>query len=417
MPRQLFDLCEMAVAPLLGFLVSSSEFGVRLNEPEHSSRIAPSMEVWRNTNQADVERYRHNYLVEMEGISLYRSMAAAERDEKRAAIFQRLAKNEERHAQRWARLIQSAGSSVPNYRPSLRVLALGWVARRFGTQRVLPIISSIEARDEAGYMHQPEAAGLPAEERAHSRTLWAMAGGPPGAAAIVGTERWHRMSRGGSLRAAVFGINDGLVSNFSLVMGFAGAEAKPEYILLAGVAGLLAGSCSMAAGEYVSMRAQRELFEQQIAMEKQELEMSPKEEEEELSLIYQAKGIPEKEAAGLARRIIKNPKTALDTLAREELGLNPSELGSPWAAAMSSFFAFVIGALLPVLPYIFTTGASAWIASIVLSCLALFAVGAVLSIFTARGPILTGMRMLGIGLLASAITYMVGWLLGVSVAG
>ena len=370
-----------------------------------------------NVTKADVERYRQNYLIEMDGIALYRSMAAAEKDKSRADIFEKLAQNEERHAQRWAHLIQSAGASTPNYRPSLRVSALGWVARRFGTRRVLPIISSMEARDEAGYMHQPEAAGLPAEERAHSRTLWAMAGGSAGPAAIVGTERWHIMSRGGSLRAAVFGVNDGLVSNFSLVMGFAGAEARPEYILLAGVAGLLAGSFSMAAGEYVSMRAQRELFEQQIAMERQELEMSPKEEEEELSLIYQAKGIPEREAALLARRIVQNPKTAIDTLAREELGLDPTELGSPWTAAISSFCAFLIGAFVPMLPYILTAGSTALILSAVLSCLALFGVGALLSIFTARGPIFTGMRMLGIGLLAAGITYMVGRLLEVSIAG
>ena len=370
-----------------------------------------------NTSQADVDRYRRNYLVEMEGIALYRSMAAAERDEKRATIFEKLAQNEERHAQRWARLIRSAGGTTPNYRPTLRVRLLGWLARSFGTRRVVPIISNMEARDEAGYMHQPEAAGLPAEERAHSRALWLMSGGSPGPASIVGTERWHLTSRGGSLRAAVFGVNDGLVSNFSLVMGFAGAEAKPEYILLAGVAGLLAGSFSMAAGEYVSIRAQREVFEQQIAMEQQELEMSPQEEEEELSLIYQAKGIPEQEAAALARRIVKNPKTAIDTLAREELGLDPSQLGSPWGAAVSSFVAFVVGTLVPVLPYLFASGQSAWVASAFFSCLALFGVGALLSIFTARGPFVSGVRMLGIGLLVSAITYCVGWLLGVSVAG
>jgi VIT1/CCC1 family predicted Fe2+/Mn2+ transporter len=233
---------------------------------------------------------------------------------------------------------------------------------------------------------------------------------------IAGREG-HMMLRGGSLRAAVFGINDGLVSNFSLVMGFAGAEAKPEYILLAGVAGLLAGSFSMAAGEYVSMRAQRELFEQQIKMEKEELEMSPKEEEEELSLIYQAKGLPEHEASVLAGRIIANPNTAIDTLAREELGLDPSELGSPWAAALSSFSAFVIGALVPVIPYLFTTGTFAQGVSALLSCLALFIIGAVISIFTARGPILSGLRMLGIGLLASAVTFGAGWLFGVTVAG
>ena len=366
---------------------------------------------------SDVDRYRANYLVEKDGIALYRAMAAAEKDGKRAAIFEKLAQNEERHAQRWARLLESAGAKVPSHRPSARVHLLGWLARRFGTGRVIPIISSLESRDEAGYMQQPEAAGLPAEERAHSRTLWAMSGGGSGVEAIAGTERWHLMSRGGSLRAAVFGVNDGLVSNFSLVMGFAGAEARPEYVLLAGVAGLLAGSFSMAAGEYVSMSAQRELFEQQIAMEKQELEMSPKEEEEELALIYQAKGIPDDQARALARRIIANPKTAIDTLAREELGLDPSQLGSPWSAAGSSFLAFVMGAFIPVLPYLFTSGSLAWAASGLLSCVALFAVGALISIFTARGPVAGGLRMLGIGLLASAITYGAGWLLGVSVAG
>ena len=365
----------------------------------------------------DIERYRANYIVEKDGIALYRAMAAAETDQKRAEIFEKLAQNEERHAQRWARLIESAGGKVPTHRPSARVTLLGWLARRFGTKRVVPIISSLEARDEAGYMQQPEAEGLPAEERAHSRTLWAMSGGGSGVEAIAGTERWHLMSSGGSLRAAVFGVNDGLVSNFSLVMGFAGADAKPEYILLAGVAGLLAGSFSMAAGEYVSVSAQRELFEQQIAMEKQELEMSPKEEEEELALIYQAKGIPDDQARVLARRIVENPKTAIDTLAREELGLDPSQLGSPWAAAGSSFLAFIVGAFVPVLPYLFTAGTTAWLMSGLASCLALFGVGALISIFTARGPMPSGLRMLGIGLLASVITYSVGWLLGVTVAG
>jgi VIT1/CCC1 family predicted Fe2+/Mn2+ transporter len=178
---------------------------------------------------------------------------------------------------------------------------------------------------------------------------------------------------------------------------------------------LLAGSFSMAAGGYVSVRAQREVVAQQIAIEKEELEMSPREEEEELSLIYQAKGIPEHEASRLANRIIQNPKTAIDTLAREELGLDPAGLGSPWTAAMSSFVAFVLGAFVPVAPYLLTSGTKAWIASASLSFCALFSVGAVLSIFTARGPLPSGARMLAIGLSVSAITYSVGWLLGVSV--
>jgi vacuolar iron transporter family protein len=370
-----------------------------------------------NPTPADVERYRQNYIVEMDGIALYRSMAAAERDGQRAAIFEKLAQNEERHAQRWAKLIQSGGGSVPAHKPSSRVRLLGWLARQFGTHRVVPIISNMEARDEAGYMRQPEAAGLPAEERAHSRTLLAMEGKTSSQDSIAGAERWHTTATGGALRAAVFGINDGLLSNFSLVMGFAGAEAQPEYIILAGIAGLLAGSFSMAAGEYVSVRAQREVFEQQIAIEKEELEVSPREEEEELSLIYQAKGIPEREASHLAKRIIQNPKTAIDTLAREELGLDPTGLGSPWTAAMSSFIAFVLGAFVPVAPYLLTSGSKAWIASATLSFCALFSVGAVLSIFTSRGPLRSGARMVGIGLLVSAITYSVGWLLGVSISG
>jgi VIT1/CCC1 family predicted Fe2+/Mn2+ transporter len=369
-----------------------------------------------NITPADLARYKQNYLVEMDGITLYRALAKAEKDEKRSAIFERMARVEERHAQRWAWLLQQGGAAIPTYRLSMRVRLLGWLARRVGTQKILPIISAMEGRDDAGYMEQPEAQGLPAQERAHSRALRAMEPGLSGREVIAGREG-HTMLQAGSLRAAVFGINDGLVSNFSLVMGFAGAEARPEYVLLAGIAGLLAGSFSMAAGEYVSVSAQRELFEQQIKMEKEELEMSPKEEEEELSLIYQAKGLPENEASLLARRIIANPRTAIDTLAREELGLDPAELGSPWIAALSSFSAFVIGALVPVIPYLFTSGSAAWMASATLSCAALFVIGALLSIFSARGPILSGLRMLGIGLLASGVTYGAGWLFGVTLAG
>ena len=369
----------------------------------------------RQLAKADLERYRDNYLAEMDGIALYHALAGAEKDEKRAAIFDRLARAEERHANRWAGLLRSSGDGVPEYTPTARVRMLGLFARLFGTERVLPIVTKLEAKDETRYASQPEASGLPEEEKAHRETLVGMQQGT-GAQAIMRREGWHRTGRGGTLRAAVFGINDGLVSNFSLVMGFAGAVASPEYILLAGVAGLLAGAFSMGAGEYVSMAAQKELLEQQIALEKQELEMSPREEEEELSLLYQAKGIPENEASRLAHRIIENPATAIDTLAREELGLDPSELGSPWGAAISSFFAFVVGAIIPVLPYLIFAGKNALVTSAVLSCLALFGVGAVLSVFTARGPLMSGIRMLAIGLLASAITYSVGWLLGISVA-
>jgi VIT1/CCC1 family predicted Fe2+/Mn2+ transporter len=364
----------------------------------------------------DLKRYADNFLREQDGIALYRALAKAEKDAARAEIFEKLAKAEERHASRWARLLRNNGEAVPAYSRSWRVLMLGWLSRRFGTQHILPVVSGLESRDQDVYRGQVEAAGLPAEERSHMRTLRAMqTKGSDRPESIVDLEGWHRTTFGGSLRAAVFGANDGLVSNFSLVMGIAGANAEPRFVLLAGIAGLLAGASSMAAGEFVSVQSQRELYEQQIAIEREELEMAPDEEREELSLIYQAKGIPSKEAEELARRIVSNPQTAIDTLAREELGLDPAGLGSPWIAASSSFVAFAFGAAIPVIPYLITTGSTAFIASAVACGLSLFVVGGLISLFTGRSFFFSGFRMLGIGALAAGATYLIGKLLGVSV--
>lgn len=365
----------------------------------------------------DLKRYSDNFLREQDGIALYRALARAETDPSRAEIFERLAKAEERHAARWSRLLKNNGAAVPMYSPGWRVLALGWLSRRFGTQHVLPVVSGLESRDQDVYRGQVEAAGIPAEERSHMRTLRALQNkGGDAPESIVELEGWHRTNYGGSLRAAVFGVNDGLLSNFSLVMGIAGANAEHRFVLLAGIAGLLAGASSMAAGEYVSVQSQRELYEQQIAIEREELEMAPEEEIEELSLIYQAKGIPKSEAEELAKRIVSNPKTAIDTLAREELGLDPTALGSAWVAAASSFIAFGCGAALPVIPYLLTTGAQAFIASAVVCALSLFVVGGAISIFTGRNFFFSGFRMLGIGALAAGLTYLIGKLLGVSIA-
>jgi VIT1/CCC1 family predicted Fe2+/Mn2+ transporter len=294
---------------------------------------------------------------------------------------------------------------------------LGWLSRRFGTQHILPVVSGLESRDQDVYRGQVEAAGLPAEERSHMRTLRAMqTKGADKPESIVDLEGWHSTIHGGSLRAAVFGANDGLLSNFSLVMGIAGATAEPRFVLLAGIAGLLAGASSMAAGEFVSVQSQRELYEQQIAIEREELEMAPEEEQEELSLIYQAKGIPKSEAEELAKRIISNPDTAIDTLAREELGLDPSALGSPWTAVASSFVAFACGAAIPVIPYLITTGSAAFIASAIACAASLFMVGGLISLFTGRNFFFSGFRMLGIGAIAAGATYGIGKLLGVTVA-
>src|SRR5215470_14003333 len=326
-------------------------------------------------SKADLKRYADNFLREQDGIALYRALAKAERDPARAEIFEKLAKAEERHAARWERLLNTNGALVPEYTPGWCILLLGWLSRLFGTQHILPVVTGLESRDQDVYRGQVEAHGIPAEERGHMRTLRAMQRrGEERPESILDLEGWHRTIYGGSLRAAVFGANDGLLSNFSLVMGIAGANAEPRFVLLAGIAGLLAGASSMAAGEYVSVQSQRELYEQQIAIEREELEMSPEEEEEELSLIYQAKGIPSTEAAELAKRIISNPETAIDTLAREELGLDPTALGSPWLAAASSFVAFATGAVIPVIPYLLLTGSTAFITSAVVCGASLFIV-------------------------------------------
>jgi VIT1/CCC1 family predicted Fe2+/Mn2+ transporter len=366
---------------------------------------------------ADIQRYKSNYLKEQEGIALYRALAKAERDPNRAEIFEKLAKAEEHHAARWARLLDENGASVPRYRPGARVKVLGWISHKLGTQHVLPVVSDFETRDQGAYVGQAEAAGLPAAERSHSRTLQMMLKGNPGAQSIVRSERWHSQGYGGSLRAAVFGVNDGLISNFGLVMGIAGTNAEPRFVLLAGVAGLLAGAFSMAAGEYISVKSQRELYEQQLNLEAQELEASPEEEREELALIYQAKGIPSDQADELARQILSNPDTAIQTLAREELGLDPDSLGSPWTAALSSFIAFAAGAVVPVLPYMLIPGGNAFLVSAIACGLSLFVVGALISIFTGRNMVYSGIRMVGIGALAASVTFAIGRLLGVSVAG
>ncbi|MEX0801488.1 MAG: VIT1/CCC1 transporter family protein [Dehalococcoidia bacterium] len=368
------------------------------------------------TTPNDIRRYKANLDDEIDGIAVYRLLAEAERDDERRSIFEELAAVEERHADIWRGKLREAGVDPRDHGPSLRVRLIGFMARRFGPRSVLPIVRGLEAGAYQMYMAQDETArAIAPDEREHRRTLSRLERREP-AAAIAERETWHRSGGGGTLRASIFGVSDGLVSNTALIMGFAGAGTSGEFVLLAGVAGLLAGAFSMAAGEYVSMRAQRELFERQIQLERDELEMAPEEEQRELALIYRAKGLPEDEAALMAERLMESPEVALDTLVREELGLDPSQLGSPWGAAIGSFLAFAIGALVPVVPFFFGADASApfVVASAAMSALALFAVGAALSLFTGRSPLMSGGRQLAIGVAAGALTFGIGAAIGVS---
>lgn len=355
-----------------------------------------------------------NWHGERDAAALYRELARQERSPQRAEVLLEIAAAEDRHAEVMAVRLRQMGIPLPSHRPSLRVRFLGLLARIFGARAVLPIIESFEAGDVDAYRAPEQDVAVQAlarEERGHFRTLGRLTRGG-GRVEIAQHERWHRTGGGGTLRATVFGVSDGLVSNLSLVMGFAGAQADAKFIVLAGVAGLLAGASSMAAGEYVSMRAQRELLERQIALEEAELLLAPEEERAELALIYRAKGVPAAEAEQLADRILENKETALDTLVREELGLDPSELGSPWGAATGSFVAFAAGAIVPVLAYFAGAGWLQFAISAAMSAVALFAVGGGVSLFTGRSTAYSGARQLAIGAAAAAITFGIGSAIG-----
>jgi VIT1/CCC1 family predicted Fe2+/Mn2+ transporter/rubrerythrin len=389
----------------------------------------------------DIEQSLDNLKLERDAIVLYDALAGIEKEPRRAEAFRRIASNERRHADIWASRLRELGAIVPaSGGPRARVRFIILLARAFGTAAVADLVRALEGDEEALYVAQgvsPEVASIAADEREHAE-IWnrlEAAGRATGAtdpdrdgvaiaeragsAAEVGQrERWHRTGRSGTLRAVIFGVSDGLVSNLSLVMGVTAAAAdNPSFILLAGIAGLLAGAFSMAAGEYISMQSQRELFEHQIALERAEMAAMPEEEEAELAASYRAKGFAPEEAARIAHRIFEDPEAALDILVREELGLDPDQLGSPWGAAAGSFVAFAIGAIVPVVPYLVGGGTAALVASLGLSLLALFAVGAAVSLLTGRSFVFSGVRQLGIGAAAAAVTYLIGSLIGVSVDG
>jgi VIT1/CCC1 family predicted Fe2+/Mn2+ transporter len=373
-------------------------------------------------DQNQAARYRSNLQGELDGAALYRVLAESETTPQMAEVYRRLAEIEEKHAALWREQLTKLGDGVGKYRASARTRLLAWLARHFGAALVLPMVAAMERTDQGIYDDQPEAQadGLPAMERSHSRILAAatrpIKGGLSGSA-LAQIEGRHRTG-GNALRAAVLGANDGLVSNLSLVMGVAGAQFSPRTVLVTGLAGLLAGACSMAMGEWLSVTSARELYGQQIATEQAELRDIPDEEQEELELIYQAKGLPPDKAKELAAQIIANPETALDTLVREELGIDPDDLGgSPWTAGGTSFLLFALGAIFPVAPFFFLAGSAAIVTSLVVSALAMFAIGAGTTLFTGRGMLFSGARQVAIGIAAAAVTYGLGHLIGVSIGG
>jgi vacuolar iron transporter family protein len=368
----------------------------------------------------DIKRYRDNLRDELNGSALYTAIAEAESDPVRKDLFLQLAQAEATHAQFWRDKLKAAGVSEAAFVPDFRTRLLARLARHFGPRFVLPTIAAAEFADRNKYSGQKDAHALSADERGHAAVVQAVAGtaaqGVTGAD-IAAAEPWHRAASGNNLRAAVLGANDGLVSNFCLIMGIAGAGTSDKTILLTGLAGLIAGACSMALGEWLSVTNARELARTQIGKEAEELEQTPQAEQHELALIFQAKGLPKEDAQRVAAELMRDKKGALDTLAREELGIDPAELGgNPWSAAVTSFALFSCGAIVPIVPFLWLSEQHAVAASIGASALALGTIGALTSLFNGRSAVFSAARQVVFGCLAAAITYGVGRLLGVSLS-
>ena len=325
---------------------------------------------------------------------LYRVLAEVEPRPTLSNLFKTLANEADSQAKLWEAKVIANGGAVPEFSPAPRARVVAALARRFGVRPIRQVLGAMKVRGMSAYTsctsRRPRDAGD--TRRSGQVASWS-------SAAI--------------LRAAVFGANDGLISNASLIMGVAGATSDSRMILLTGIAGVLAGALSMAAGEFVSVRSQRELYEHQILLEQEELEEYPEEEAEELALIYAARGMDLDEARLVSHQMLADPKHALDVLAREELGLNPDDLGSAWGAAGFSFGCFAAGALVPLLPFLFRVGGLA--ASGVLTGVALFGLGATISLFTGRRAVRSGIRMLAIGAAAAGLTFALGYLFGVGI--
>lgn len=370
----------------------------------------------------DLDRYRANLRSELDGAALYRAIAEAEPDAARRAVLMELSRAESRHAALWREKLRAAGAPEPRFSLSLRTRLLALLARRFGPRFVMPSLAAAEYADRDKYATQADAVSLSADERGHASVVNALATGTARPAASIGTdiaraEPWHRNASGNDLRAAVLGANDGLVSNFCLIIGIAGAGVASRTVLLSGIAGLVAGACSMALGEWLSVTNARELARTQIAREAEEIEQTPQAEQHELALIYQAKGLPQAEAQRIAADLMQDKQGALDALTREELGIDPAELGgNPWSAAATSFLLFAVGACVPLLPFIWTSGPRVVGFCVAASAAALAAIGGLTSLFNGRSPAFSAARQVVFGCVAAAVTYGIGRLLGVALS-
>ena len=350
-----------------------------------------------------------HYQDERDAAVLYRALAAIEPAEDRRQLFERLAAVEDRHAARWEDLFRAAGRPVPAYTTALRTRVLGWIARVFGPASVLPMLLAEEGREVQSYLgmargssHQAThqaAVDIASDSAVHAREL----------SEIMGREGepWHTGSAGGMLRSVVYGFNDGLTANFGLVAGVVGADVAPHIVIISGVAGALADALSMGSSGYLAAKSEQEVHAHQIEMERHEMRLMPDLEEEELALIYEAKGLPKERARETARHMMQDPAQALNAMVREELNIHPAEL-APLTDGLVTGTSTAVGAFIPIAPFLVMDHARAVWVSLAVSMLAHFAIGAARSLFTGRGIWASGRDMFIVGFGVAAVGYLLG---------
>ncbi len=366
-------------------------------------------------------KIRKQLQVEVDSAFLYQRLSEKYKDKVLSHVLSKMADIELHHAQVMLNKLKALDPSATQPKPSFRAKIQAKLADIFGCDYVLQSMATLERQMSKATIERKKASGekITGLENTHYHIIQSL--NNHGEAGIGGIqlstlEGKHKLVGGNELRAAVLGANDGLVSNMSLVMGVVGASAGEGQILIAGIAGLLAGSISMALGEWISVQSSRELYQRQVDIEAEEIEASPEEEMQELALLYQARGLEEKEALKLAQDNFSNKEVALESLVREELGYDREILSiSAWKAAFASFFLFSFGAFIPVIAFIFYTGGKATVVSLILSTFGLFFIGASITLFTGRNFIKGGLRQVIFGLTAAGITYYIGKLIGVAI--
>ena len=374
-----------------------------------------------------IDAARRNWQAEVETAQTYRDLAERERDEKRKGILLRMAEAEERHAQRWEAKLKELGAEPPVYSDTIARRLNRWWNKIAGAEIAIRRMEATEERHEAEFHDQAERAFAgkkdvqeflrksALEEKAHARVLSTMVPSVSPRTAldkILKRERWH--GRGGSWVAdAIYGANDGLGAVFGIVSGVAGATNNQQhFILISGLAGMIASSLSMGAGAYLAVKSESEVYEAEIAREKAEVEENPEEEIEEMSLFYQLQGFSPEEAQRMAQRLAEQPDQLVQAMAQSELGLSEHRFPNPWKSSASAAISTAIGAFIPIVPFFFMSGISAVVAAFIVSIVAHFAVGAVKSLITLRSWWASGMEMTVVGIIEAAVTYGLGLAFG-----